>query len=192
MCSGDKECSVSYKSHTGYFLLSFQGETICIWFQGCLFPKLRSELIFAQSVLRKIQLSCLTYGIVTVEGRVKFITNEVKSSMHDCMHDVYFCDCVSPTVLAVCKVYMHYCPLHTDNTCPYHILYFSRKSFRLSACTKCHCKLCVKSRPASLKALCVNKLRGIIYYPIKLKKHTNNCKCIKKLCLYRTNIKCEH
>jgi len=150
-----------------------------------LLPKLPSELIFAQSVLRKIQLSCLTFGIVTVKGRVAFITNEVKSSMHDWVHDVYFCDYDSPTVLADCKVYTRYCPLHPDNTCPYHILYSSRKSFRVSACTKCHCRLCVESRPASLKALCVNKLHEITYYPIKLRKRINNCKCIKELYFYR-------
>jgi hypothetical protein len=129
---------------------------------------------------------------VTVKGRVTFITNEVKSSMHDCVHDVYFCDYDSPNVLYDCKVYAQYCSLHPDNTCPYHVLYSSGKSFCVFSWTKCHRKLCVKSRSASIKALCVNKLHEITYSPIKLRKHINNCKCIKKLYFYRTNIKCEH
>jgi hypothetical protein len=171
-CIGDEECSVSYKSHTGnYFRLSFQGVTICICFEERLFPKLPSELIFAQSVLKKIRLSCLTNGIVMVKGRVTFVTNEVKSSMHDCAYDVYFCGYDSPTVLADCKVYSQYCSLHPNNTCPHHKLYSSRKSFRVSAYTKCHCELCVKGKPASLKSLCVNKLITRIYLlPVKTKK----------------------
>jgi len=54
MCIGDKQCSVCYKSHAGhYFQLSYQSETIFISFQARLFLKLPTEIIFAQSVLKK-------------------------------------------------------------------------------------------------------------------------------------------
>ena len=46
---GDKECSVCCKSHVGYyFQLSYQSETIFISFEERIFPKLPSELMFAQ------------------------------------------------------------------------------------------------------------------------------------------------
>ena len=47
----------------------------------------------------------------------------------------------------------------------------------MSAYTKCHCKLCVKDKPPSLKSLCVNKLHE--------KKNSNDCRRVKKLCFYR-------
>ena len=116
-CIGDKECGVSYKSHTGnYFQLSFQSATIFISYEQRAFPKLPSELIFAQRVLKQIELGCLAYAIVTVKGRVTFMTNEVKSSRHNCVYDVNFCDYDSPAVLVDCKLYKLYCPLHPDNT----------------------------------------------------------------------------
>ena len=111
--------------------------------------------------LEKIQLSCLTYRIVTVKGRVTFITNEVKSSMHDCTYSMYFCDSDSPIKLANCKVYSHYCSLHPNNNCPYHILFHSLRSRRTSPYMKCLCHLCVKNKTHSLKSLCVNKLQEI-------------------------------
>jgi len=60
-CIGDEGCSVCYKSHTRYyFQLSYQSETIFISFEARLFPKLPSEINFAQSVLKKIvELSSL-------------------------------------------------------------------------------------------------------------------------------------
>jgi len=43
--------------------LKFVCETVTIWIEARQFPKLSSELIFAESVLKKIQLSPLAYGI---------------------------------------------------------------------------------------------------------------------------------
>jgi len=149
-CIGDKECSVCFKSHTGHFFqISYQNETILILFEVRLFPKLPSELMFAQSVLKKN-----TVGIVTVKGRVACITNEAISSRHDCVFKAYFCEFDSLIKLANCKAYTQYCPLHRDDTCLYQILYSSQKSRRISAYTKCHCKLCAKDEPASLKYVC--------------------------------------
>jgi len=51
-CIGDKECNVSYKSDSGHFEISCQGELIFIYFETRQFPKLPSELVFAQSDLK--------------------------------------------------------------------------------------------------------------------------------------------
>ena len=162
-CIDNRECKFTYKCDSGYFYtLSSQSHYIFIMFKERVFHKQQpSELIFAQSVLKKIQLSCLTDGIVTVNGRVTFITNEVKSSMHDCTYSMYFCDSDSPIKLANCKVYSHYCSLHPNNNCPYHILFHSLRSRRTSPYMKCLCHLCVKNKTHSLKSLCVNKLQEI-------------------------------
>jgi len=66
-CIADKECSVSYKPHTGdYIHLSSSREKIVLSFEETQFPKLPPELVFAESVLKKIQLSSLAYGIVSI------------------------------------------------------------------------------------------------------------------------------
>ena len=71
----------------------------------------------------------------------------------------HFCEFDSPIRLANCKAYTQYCPLHRDDTCLYQILHSSQKSRRMSAYTKCHCKLSVKDNPASLKSLCKYVIR---------------------------------
>jgi len=60
-----------------HFQLTFGGETVKISFEARQFPKLPSELIFAESVLKKKKLSSLAYGIVSVSKLVIYITNEV-------------------------------------------------------------------------------------------------------------------
>jgi len=72
-----KVCSVSYKSHTAYYFhfSSSSGNTVTISFKGIRFSELPSELIFAQSVLKRICLSSLVYGIVCIKKRVTYITN---------------------------------------------------------------------------------------------------------------------
>ena len=149
-CFGERECSICYKSDTEHiFQISYQGETVLIYFQQRSFPMEGvSELIFAQSVLKNIELGCLAYGIVTIKDRVTYLTNEVLSSKHDCVTDLYFCDYESPMQLANCIVDLKYCPLQPNNTCLYQSL----------NPPKCHCTLCVKNKPASLKSLCVNKI----------------------------------
>ena len=123
--------------------------------------QLPSELIFAQCPEKKMRLGCLTYGIVIVKGCVTYITNQVKSLMHDCVYYRYFCEFDSPIKLANCKVYSRYCSLHHNNNCPYHVLFHSHKSRRMSPYIKCHCKHCVKNKTPSLKFLCVNKLHKV-------------------------------
>jgi hypothetical protein len=67
----------------------------------------------------------------------------------------YFCEFYSPIKLANCNAYMQHCALRPDDTRLYQILYKSR---RMSPYTKCHCKLCVKDNPPSLKSVRVSKL----------------------------------
>ena len=124
--------SVSYKPHTGdYFQPSSSGDTIAISFEARQFPKLPSELVFAESVLKKIQLPPLAYGIVTVDKRVTCITNEVITSRHDCVFERYTCDLELPKKVAGCTLYTLYFSLYRKKTCPFYILYYTKKFHRL-------------------------------------------------------------
>jgi len=109
-----------------------------------LFSKLPSEIKFAHSVLKKIQLGRLAYCTVTDKSGVSCITNDDMSSWRDCIFKAYFCGFHSPMKQANCKAYTHYCALHRDYTCLYQILHSSQKFDGMSAYTKCRCKLCVK------------------------------------------------
>ena len=113
-CISDKERSVRYKSHTRHYFKLYQSKKIIISFETRLFPKLPSEIIFAQC-LEKIQLGCLSYGIETFKGRVTCITNEVMSSRHNYVFKAYFCEFDSPIRLANGKAFTQYCPLHLDD-----------------------------------------------------------------------------
>jgi len=108
-CIAGKEHSVTYKPHTREeFLLSSSGETIALSFEARQFPKQPSELIFAQSLLEKICLPSLAFGIVCINKRVIYIINEVLTSRHECVFDRYTCDLELPKKLADCKLYMRY------------------------------------------------------------------------------------
>jgi len=104
-----KEHSVTFKPHRrDEFLLSYSGETIVLLFEARQFPKQPSELIFAQSLLEKICLSSLAFGIVRINKRVTYITNEVLTSRHDCVFERYSCDLELTKKLAGCKLYTRY------------------------------------------------------------------------------------
>ena len=110
------------------FRISYQGEEILITFQTRIFPEPPSELMFAQSVLKNIQLVCLVYGIITIKGQVTCITNEVLSSKHNCVFEAYLCEYDSPVKLANCTAYIRHCPLHTDDSCFNQVLHFTKKT----------------------------------------------------------------
>ena len=74
------------------FQLMFGGEIITISTEARQFPKLSPELIFAQRVLMKIQLSSLAHGIVCINKSVTYITNEVLTSKHECVFECYTYD----------------------------------------------------------------------------------------------------
>jgi len=91
-CISDKECTFmlltehNFKLVTEHhFQLTFGGEAVTISFEARQFPKLPFELIFAEGLLKKIQVSSLAYGIVSINSRVTYITNEVITSRHDCV-----------------------------------------------------------------------------------------------------------
>jgi len=87
-CISNRKCIIS---HTGnYFQLSSGGETIYISFETRIVSeKLPSALVFAHSMLSKIRLSSLAYGIVCVNNRVTYITNEVLTSKHNCLSELF-------------------------------------------------------------------------------------------------------
>jgi len=118
------------------------------------FRRLPSELIFAQCVL-KTRLSSLTYGIVRINKRVAFITNQVLTSKYDCVFDLFAYELHFPQQLANCKLFAQSCSKH--RICDYYrrgTLYCTKRSHRVLQQTMCPCKLCVKIVPPSLKSLC--------------------------------------
>jgi hypothetical protein len=74
--------------------------------------KLPSELAYAYSVQSKIRLSSLPYGIVTVNNSVTYITNEVLTSGHNCVSDLFAYNLHAPKQLANYNLYTNYCSAH--------------------------------------------------------------------------------
>jgi len=110
-CIAGQNCCIFYKVHAGcYFTLSHVGENIAACFETKILHRgLRSSLIFAQSVLKKIRLSYLVYGIVNTNKRVTYITIEVLTSTHDCVFEVYTCNLDLTKRLAACNLYTQRC-----------------------------------------------------------------------------------
>ena len=106
-----QECCISYKVHTGcYFKLSSGGKIIVVSFEtNIINGLLPSCLILAQSVLNKISLSSLAYGIVSITKRVTYITNEVLTSKHDCVFEVYTFNLKLSKRPAGCMLYTRRC-----------------------------------------------------------------------------------
>ena len=123
-----------------------------------------------------MQLSSLAYGIVCINKRVTYITNDLLTSNHDCVFERYPYDLDLPKKLAGCTLYTQYCYVYRKKTCPFYLLYCTKKSHRLFREPQCHCKLCVKDGPANLRSLFVNKISEFTFYPITLGKR-NHCKC---------------
>jgi len=140
------------------FQLTLDNETVTISFEARQFPNLPSELIVAEKILAKIQLSSLTYGIVNINKHITYINNEVLTSRHDCDFERYTCELDLPKKLVGCRLYTRYCSMYPKKTCPFYILYCTKQSHRLFWETQCHCKLWTKERPASLKAQCIVRL----------------------------------
>jgi len=72
-CIAGKVCTFKFPTNYDFkvvtehrFQLTSCGETVTIFIEARQFPKLPSEIIFAQSVLKEIQLSSLVYGIVHI------------------------------------------------------------------------------------------------------------------------------
>ena len=141
------------------FQLTFGHETVAISIEARQFPKLPSKLIFAQSVLKDIQLFSKAYGIVCINKRLTYITNEILTSKHDGVYERYTYDLHLPKRLAHCKLFTQRCSEHPswgDFTCG--ALYCTKQSYRVLKEPQCHCKLFVKDGPTILKSQCVIKL----------------------------------
>ena len=113
-----------------------------------------------------MRLSSLVYGIVCINKRVTYITNQVLTSKHDCMFDLFDINLRLPKRLANCTSFTQSCSKH-----PLHhyfstgTLYCTKKTHHKFKQSQCHCKLCIKNTPASLKSLCVNKITEFTFYP---------------------------
>jgi len=116
-CIASKDCYITYKAHTGcYFKLSSGSKTIAISFETrIIHGQLPSVLIFAQGVI-KIRLSSLAYGIVSINKRVTYITNEVLTSKHNCVFEVYTFKLDLPKRLTNCKLYTQRCSAYPHRT----------------------------------------------------------------------------
>ena len=147
-----KMYSVTWKGDRGdYFELSSSNEKNVLSFEATPFPKLLSELIFVQSVLKRMRLSSLAFGIVCINKRVTYITNEVLTSRHNCVFDLFDTDFQLPKRLSNCMLFTRSCSQHT--LCIYYpggIAYCTKRTHRVLKEPQCLCKLCVKDRPAGL------------------------------------------
>jgi len=106
-------------------------------------------------VLQTIRLSSLAYGIVFIKYCVTFITNEVLTSKHDYVFDLFPNDLHLTQQLANCNLFAQSCSKHSK--CDYYPggpLYCTRQSNRVLKQTQYPCNLRVKIGPANLKSLC--------------------------------------
>ena len=124
-------------------------------------------------------ISSLAYGIVCFNKCVAYITNEVLTPKYDCRFHLFDIDLHLHKGLANCKLFTHSCSEQRSRgyfTCG--VLYCTNQSHRVLKEPPCHCKLCVKDGPASLKSR-VNKISEFTFYPIPLRKR-NYSKCKKR------------
>ena len=151
---------------------------IALSFTARRFSEIPSELIFAQSVSKRMRLSSLVYGILCINKQVTYITNQVLTSKHGCMFDLFDIDLRLPKSLANCTSFTQGCSKHP--LCDFFstgTLYCTKKTHRLFKQSQCRCKLCIKDLPASLKSLCVNKISEFTFYPISLRKRISKFAC---------------
>ena len=97
-----------------------------------------------------------------------YITSEVLSSKHKCVVGKYCSNLDKPKRLANSKLYTISClsPLYKEF--PFFVVFCTNKSHRRIWDARCHCSLCFKMGPASLKSICINKLGYLINSERKL------------------------
>jgi hypothetical protein len=157
-----KECTLKIFDKNS-FLLTSGCDTVLLSFKARLIHgRPKPGLIFAQSALRGMRLSSLAYGIVCLNKRITYITNDMLTSKHECKFDICDLDLDQLKRLADCKLYSSFCTKHPQlDLLPEEILFCSKRSHNLYWKNECQCKLCVKTGPASLKSLSVNKLGSL-------------------------------
>jgi hypothetical protein len=110
-CMANKKCTISNVDDT--FRICYQDKVIEVSFeQTVVSGKRLSELTFAYNILKKIRLSSLAHGIVSVKKCVTYLTNVVVTSGHNCLPDLYSHSLHAPNTFAKCKVYRTYCKEH--------------------------------------------------------------------------------
>ena len=93
-CIHGNKCNVSCTKQTDNtsHLSSSGGDSFIVSLEARLaHDELPSELIFAQSILKRIRLPSLAYGIIIVNRHITCITNETITSKHDCVFERYTC-----------------------------------------------------------------------------------------------------
>jgi len=94
-----KKYTISHKENC--FQLTSGKETIVISLEArIVHEKLPSELTYAYSVLSKTRMSSLAYGMVSVNNRVTYIMNEVLTSRHNRLSDLFAYNFHAPKRLA--------------------------------------------------------------------------------------------
>jgi hypothetical protein len=104
-------------------------------------------------VCEDLQLSSLAYGVVCINKRLTYITNDTLTSRHECILDMCAFDLNTPRRLAKCKADISFCDENPPiDIFPAAVLFCTKRSHNRSRNNRCQCKLCVKP------VLCVNKL----------------------------------
>jgi len=122
---------------------------------------------------KTMSLSSLTYGIVRINKHVTCITNEVVTSKHDCVFDLFDYELHLPQQLASRKLFEQRRYKHPR--CDYYprgTMCCTKRSHLVLKQPQGPCKLCVKIGHPSLKTQFVNKLHEI--------KRENNSVCLRK------------
>ena len=128
-CVTVKKCTISQGGDI--FQLSYCGEIIYISFEAkILFEKHPSDQVFAYAVLKNIRLKSLAYGILCVNSRLTYITNQVLISRHDCISDMLAYDINVPRRLADCKLHATYCSERPYKRFATEILFCTKQSHR--------------------------------------------------------------
>ncbi len=86
--TSSEQCIVSVSGEIDHFTLSSGEETVILKFETRIMEgKLPSVLTFTYDLLRNLVLPSLAYGIVSIDGRIKYITSEILTARHDCFKE---------------------------------------------------------------------------------------------------------
>ena len=96
----------------------------------------------------------MAYGVLCINKRLTYITNDTLTSKHECVFDMDAFDLNTPRHLANCKADISF---HDENP-PIYIfhageLFCTKRSHNRSKTIRANVN-CVKTGPASLKSLC--------------------------------------
>jgi len=158
-CIAGTECTFKLRTNN-YFVLTSGKEEVVISFQSRFFwwkTPVRTNI--CPKCLKNIKLSSVAYGVMCINKRLTYITNETLTPRHECVFHMRAFDLNVPRHLANCKADISFCDKNPPiDIFPTGVLFCTKRSHNRSKNNQCQCKLCVKTGPASLKSLCVNKL----------------------------------